>query len=355
MKYLTLTLLTTFLLWCNEELIQENQNDGLATSSFEEHTLEPEEVWTWDISSSELVEEQVIVYDDISLPTLAEETIEWSDLKLEQVLSQTSNYTRYRISYKNGEISLSGIMNIPFWEWPFPLLVLNHGYIDTRYYTNGRGLKREQNYFANNGFAVIHPDYRNHAFSDKIDTEPYDFRLGYTRDVIAAVYAVQNSKLPELSTIDSKKVWMLGHSMWSGISQNIAVSKPDTIDAMVLYGPVSNDEYNNFEKFQLSNATRSSRVQQVLSDHGSREENEKFWDGVSSQTFFEKIKIPVKIFTGTADKDTPTEWAQDIAQDLKDNGKSVDIIVYEWEWHEFWPQWSDFMQRSNDFFKEHLQ
>jgi hypothetical protein len=33
-------------------------------------------------------------------------------------------------------------MNIPKWEGDFPLLILNHGYLDTRVYTNGRGLKR---------------------------------------------------------------------------------------------------------------------------------------------------------------------------------------------------------------------
>lgn len=91
----------------------------------------------------------------------------------------------------NGDLKLSGIMNIPIGDGPFPLLVLNHGYIDIRYYTNGRGLKREQDYFARNGFAVIHPDYRNHAFSDKADEEPYDFRFGYVRDVITSVLAVQ--------------------------------------------------------------------------------------------------------------------------------------------------------------------
>ena len=296
-----------------------------------------------------------IQYDELSLATLMKEEIQWTDLVLEAVLANTANYTRYRISYKNGELSLSGIMNIPKWAWPFPLLVLNHGYIDTRYYTNGRGLKREQDYFANNGFAVIHPDYRNHAFSDTVETDPYDFRLGYTHDVIAAVYAVQNSPLDEIRAINSESVGMLGHSMWGGISQNIAVSKPDLIDALVLYWPVSNDEFSNFEKFQLWNATRSSRVTQVLTDHQTREENPQFWDWVSSKTFFENITAPVIIFTWTADSDTPTGWAQDIAQDLRSNNKEVEIVSYPWEVHEFWPQFSNFMQSSSDFFSENLK
>jgi uncharacterized protein len=57
-------------------------------------------------------------------------------------------------------------MNIPIRKGKYPLVILNHGYIDPAVYTLGRGLKREQDFLARNGFAVLHTDYRNHAFSD---------------------------------------------------------------------------------------------------------------------------------------------------------------------------------------------
>lgn len=66
----------------------------------------------------------------------------------------------------------------------------------------------------------------------------------------------------------------------------------------------------------MRNTQRSTRVEQVLNDYGTKQENPLFWDGVSSRTFFENIVVPVMIFTGTSDTDTPTEWAEDIAQDL---------------------------------------
>ncbi len=309
---------------------------------------------SWLIENIEIIDDENDIYGDLSLPSLKNENIVWSDLILEEILSSNSFYTRYRIWYKNNDIYLSWIMNIPKWELPFPLLVLNHWYIDTRYYTNWRWLIREQDYFAKNGYAVIHPDYRNHAYSDKISIEKYDFRLWYTRDVIAAIYAVQNSDLDELDLIDTTKIWMLWHSMWSWISQNIAVVKPDLVKAIVLYWPVSNNEYLNFEKFQLSNPERSSRVQQVLEDYKTPEENPTFWEWVSSKSFIRDINTPIIIFTWTNDKDTPTKWAQDIATDLKSVWKDVEIISYNWESHEFINKWPDFMSKSKDFFDENL-
>lgn len=71
---------------------------------------------------------------------------------------------------------------------------------------------------------------------------------------------------------------MLGHSMGSGVAQNIAVSSPEIAQAFVLYGPVSNDEYINFEHFQMDNAQRSSRVEQVISEYKTRQENPAFWN-----------------------------------------------------------------------------
>jgi len=348
MKYIILALITLLHVSCSHI---EKDNTDVSSSE----TLAVEEA-SWSIQAQTEkndmapAQEEIIQYSELSLQTLMQEEIVGSDFTLEELLSSNSNYTRY----KNGDIYLSGIMNIPVWDWPFPLLVLNHWYIDTRYYTNGRGLKREQDYFARNNFAIIHPDYRNHAYSDTINEEPYDFRLGYSRDVIASIKALQSSNLKELKSINTSNIWMLWHSMWSWISQNIAVSYPDIIKAVVLYGPVSNNEYTNFEKFQLSNPARSARVKQVINNYQTPLENPTFWAWVSSSTFFKNIRIPFMIFTGTADEDTPTKWAQDIAQDLQDAWKEFEIISYEWEWHEFWPKWSDFMEKSKEFFIKNL-
>jgi dienelactone hydrolase len=79
-------------------------------------------------------------------------------LKLGEVLDETSSYTRYFVTYRSSGLTISGVMNVPNGDGPFPALVLNHGYIDPDVYTNGRGLRREQDYLARHGYVVLHTD-----------------------------------------------------------------------------------------------------------------------------------------------------------------------------------------------------
>ena len=84
----------------------------------------------------------VETFDPVSLPALMQTEIVGSDLVVGDAIGSTANYTRYLVTYKANEFTISGIMNIPKGDGPFPTLVLGHGYIDTDIYTSGRGLKR---------------------------------------------------------------------------------------------------------------------------------------------------------------------------------------------------------------------
>src|SRR5688572_26203598 len=84
---------------------------------------------------AELAEDGGQSYNPISLPALMAKQFDGRELKLGQVLDETAAYTRYFITYKSGELTISGILNVPKGEGPFPVLILNHGHIDTSVYT----------------------------------------------------------------------------------------------------------------------------------------------------------------------------------------------------------------------------
>lgn len=240
-------------------------------------------------------------------------------------------------------------MNVPKGRGPFPILILNHGYIDPAVYTNGRGLKREQDYLARQGYVVVHPDYRNHAESDDDPEVRYTFRLGYTEDVINLVYALRAANLPYL---DAQRIGMLGHSMGGGIAQNVAVIAPGLVKAYVLFAPTSGDQIDNFNKYNLR---RADEANEMLRRYGTAAENPNFWKGISASTYYTRITEPVLIQIGTADESTPLEWSQRIADHLRELAKDVTLYTYAGEPHEFMAAWPSVMRRTVDFFNQHLK
>lgn len=284
----------------------------------------------------------------VSIPALIAMQPDGHDLKLGKVLADNASYTRYFVTFESGQLTISGIMNIPKGRGPFPVLVLNHGYIDPKIYTNGRGLKREQDYFARQGFAVLHPDYRCHAQSDCDGSDEFTLRLGYVKDVINAVQAIKTSTDTRLNT---KQIGMLGHSMGGGIAWNIMVAKPDLVEAFVLFAPVSADLRDNFEKWTTR---RPAEAKQIISLYGTAEQQPEFWDNLSPQEFFSRIAEPVMLHHGTADESVPLEWSEASVADLKGLGKDITFHTYNGQPHEFTSSWGTVMQRTTEFFKKHV-
>lgn len=285
---------------------------------------------------------------EISIPYFAKMRLEGTEFALGDVLVKNSAYTRYTITYKSNGLLISGILNIPTGEGPFPLFVLNHGYIDPSVYTNGRGLKREQDYLARKGFAVLHSDYRGHAFSDPSplpdDHAIYDAGLEYSMDVVNGIRALENSGLDQIDTLN---VSMLGHSLGGGVAMNIVVAYPDLIDRVILYAPVHTDAWENFHRW------RDKREEGTLTTDtiGTRRSDPAFWDAISSLAYLEHLTAPVLLFQGTSDTDVPKEWSDFLAAKLEELGKEVDYVVYKGERHEFIAKWEDFMKRIDQFAK----
>jgi len=294
----------------------------------------------------------------VSLQALMEKKFDGRDLRRVKVLAKNKVYTRYAITYMSGDLKISGIMNVPNKKGPHPVLILNHGFIDPKYYTRGRGLKREQDYFAKQGYIVIHPDYRNHAFSDKDPESRLKLNLGYTEDVINAIYAVKNS---HLKFFDKDNIGMLGHSLGGGIAQNVMVTKPGLVKAYVLYAPISMDYADNFNRWirRIRPGEQkygpSENAKKIIALYGAPEDNPEFWDNLSPSKFLENVEDPVLIQHGDADKSVPLEWSERLFEALKENDKDVKMYVYKGGKHEFINHWPLFMRRNTRFFNKYLR
>jgi uncharacterized protein len=288
----------------------------------------------------------------VSLPALMRKTYDGRELRTVSVLGRNSAYTRYAVRFRSGRLRISGIMNVPAGRGPFPVLILNHGYIDPDVYTTGRGLAREQDYLARRGYVVLHVDYRNHAQSDDDPNYELNLRLGYTEDVINAVYAVKGSTLPYL---DGDRVGMLGRSMGGGVTFNALVVQPDLVKAAVVYAPVSSDVVDNFDRWIRRMGERRVLAQRIAARYGSPEQNPEFWRNVSPVTFFDRISVPMIMHHGTDDESVPLPWSRKTLAALERAGKNVRLYIYEGEHHAFGPQWTESIRRTVRFLDRYVK
>lgn len=286
----------------------------------------------------------------VSIPALIEKDVTGGDLRIVRALGSASSYTRNLVTYRSGDLTISGLLNVPEGRGPFPVLVLAHGYIDPEVYTTGRGFERSQAYLASRGFAVLHVDYRNHAFSDDDPDNDMKLRLGYVEDVISAVHAVRASRLPAL---DRDRIGILGRSMGGGVALTVAAVAPDLVDAIVVFAPISSDAGDNFERW-INRPGRRELARAVIAAYGSPDDAPDFWRNASARAFFDRVTDPILIHHGTADESVPYEWSRETLAALKAAGADVGMHTYPGEGHAFGPAYPRSMSRTVAFFREHL-
>ena len=288
----------------------------------------------------------------VSVPALFEKEYDGRRLRLGEVIFETDTYTQYFVTYRSGDLTISGILNRPRGRGPFPVLVLGHGYIDPAYYANGQGLRREQDWLARAGFVVLHTDYRNHASSDDDPTADRRLRLGYGIDMVNAVMAVKGSPLRFL---DGDRVGLLGRSMGGGVVYNALVAQPGLVDAAVVYAPVSSHAADNFNRWIRDDPSRSGLSRTILRRYGAPERNREFWREASPRPYFDRITEPVLIHHGTADESCPIRWSRTSLRALRRADVDARMFTYPGQPHAFDIAWPQSMRRTVRFFERNLE
>jgi dipeptidyl aminopeptidase/acylaminoacyl peptidase len=273
------------------------------------------------------------------------------DLRLRRDLASTESYRQYRVTYRSGDLRISGVLNVPRGSGPFPALVLAHGYIDPDIYVNGQGMRREEDWLARRGFVTLHVDYRNHAGSDRDPAAETRLRLGYTEDVINAVHALRGWDGP----VDDDRIGLVGRSMGGGVIYNVLTVQPGLVDAAVVFAPVSSHAADNFNRWIRRDPGRSGLARRILDRYGEPADNPEFWRNASPRTFFDRVNEPILIHHGTSDDSCPIRWSRRTAAALERAGADVTLRIYRGEEHAFGPRWPDAMRNTARFLRRHLE
>lgn len=256
-----------------------------------------------------------------------------SDLRVERTVARAGAYTQYAITYKSGNLRITGQMYVPQGSGPFPVMIMNHGFIPIEEYTTGMDSKRESPFVASNGFVAIHPDFRNYAGSDDDENAMENLTAyGWADDSLNLVDAVKRSDLPYL---DKNRIGYWGHSNGGQVSMMalVAQRQPD-IKAFVLFAATSPDFADNFNRWMRPRTEQASRIRDR---HGFPETNPDFYTGLSVGPHFKDAitKGPVLSFHGTGDTNTPFAWSERSASLMKSAGINVTFVPLRGENHLF--------------------
>ena len=285
----------------------------------------------------------------VSLPALTRHRYDGRDFRLEQVLARGLAFTRHAVSYRSGDLRVTGVMDVPTRPGRAPLVVLAHGWTEPSRYRSGSMLARERELLAEHGFVAFQVDYRNHAGSSSESGDAVARPLGYPEDLVNAVRAVRRADLP---FVDASRVGLFGRSMGGGVVLNALAARPHLADAAVLYSPVSSRAADSYRRWVVEEPALQARVAGAFGTPRSRP---RVWAEASARSYLHRLDLPVQLHHGTADPVCPVGWSRATTAALRASGGHVTLHEYAGEGHRFDAAWPSFMHRAVSFLHERLR
>jgi dienelactone hydrolase len=289
-------------------------------------------------------------YAGLTIADLTGRSYGGGELAVVETLGVTATFTRTLISYSSDGYTVGGFMDVPTGDGPFPVALVLHGYVDPERYTTLSYTTRYADALARAGYIAIHPDYRNHppAASGKPDADNAPkFRVDYAIDVLnlIALVQVQAGGDGPLARASGGPVHLLGHSMGGGIALRV-LTISENVAAAVLYGAMSGDEYQNYERIQVwSNGEEGEAELATAPEDMAR---------IAPINFLDRIEAAVAIHHGEADATVPLAWSVDLCERLRALEKEVACYYYEGQPHTFTGLGDQqFIQRVIDFFNRY--
>ncbi|HEY4689277.1 MAG TPA: alpha/beta fold hydrolase [Anaerolineae bacterium] len=299
------------------------------------------------------------VFAPFTIEHLRERVYDTGPIEIVETLESNSAFTRYAVAYPSDGLRVTAMMDVPNGpaDQRYPVIILNHGYVDPDQFPTGSYIRAEADYLASRGYLTLNPDYRGHAGSegDSEDAGPNvrgenTFRVGYAIDVLNLLRAV-----PSLAQADPERIGLWGHSMGGGITLKVlTVDRSAMIKAAVLYGAMSGDETANLR--HIDRLWRPGLYDQVTAVFGTPDDRPDNYARISPIHFLDDTAAPVEIHHGSLDDQVPVEWSRDLNQRLADAGKTVTYFEYNGSGHSFHGEaWATFMQRVAAFFDQYVK
>ncbi len=236
-------------------------------------------------------------------------------LEIGDAMARGQGYTKYHVSWPSGGQTMTGTISLPDGAGPFPVAVVEHGFIPPERYWIGQDSGIFGDPMAAHGFISVAPNWPGYSGSGPA---PGDLPriVGQTVTALDLV-----SSLGSLPRADTGRVAFVGHSNGGGISQIAMVVDP-RVRAVVLHGPVSSDMADNARKWWLQRP-------ESLAGLGTPDSH------LSPRTYFQSGQPPVLIIQGTADHTIPADWTNATYAALQQQGIESRLMWVDGADHDF--------------------
>lgn len=298
-------------------------------------------------------------FEELTIPYLRKRTYESNLEELTQV-SRNASYTSYTTSYTSDNLNINGLLTIPNTDAPqngYPAIVFIHGYIPPTQYRTTEKYVAYVDYLARNGFVVFKIDLRGHGNSEGEPGGAY-YSSDYILDTLHAREALRS-----LDNIDDKNIGLWGHSMAGNVVLRTLAAAPEIPAAVIWAG--AGYTYNDLNEYRISDSSyqpppndsqRQQKRDELFSLYGRPQEGNEFWNLVKPTQYFSDFSQPIQIHHAINDNVVSILYSRNLASLLDKEGIPNALFEYEGGGHNIEsPYFSTAMQRTVQFFTEHLQ
>lgn len=292
-----------------------------------------------------------------TIENLSNTQIYKSEIKIGEVLKEDKNFTSYLFTQEinpnlDGKTmkNLTGMINIPKGDVPFPLIFMNRGYVDPEIYSTGVGTRRSAEEYAKAGFITVAPDFLGYAGSDGNAADILESRFQTYTTALSTLFSIDS-----ISSWDKQNVFIWGHSNGGQIALTL-LEVTGAEFPTVLWAPVSKPFPYSVLYYTDESQDKGKFLRYEISKFEGIYDSDKF----SIDEYFDRIKAPIQLHQGTADDAVPLAWSELLAKKLDLSCKAGpcstgDYYTYPGSDHNLSPAWDSVVARDIQFFKNHLK
>lgn len=247
--------------------------------------------------------------------------------------------------FEVGGKKVTGLVNTPNDSGPFPVVVLLRGYVDQSIYQTGMGTKRVGEYFRDNGYITLAPDFLGYGGSSAESTNIFETRFQTYTTVLTLLNSINKENFPNW---DGKNVFVWAHSNGGQIALTTLVVTGKNYPT-VLWAPVT----EGFPYSVLYYTNESEDGGKFIREKLAKFEEDYDVDKFTFTKYLDRINSPIEYHWGTEDDAISLEWRNRFLKKMKDLEKDITNYNHVGADHNMNPLWDVAIKQSLDFFEHY--